>query len=280
MGRHSLEHERDVDTDGGRTGTAALAPGRAPLGSVEWASAVGNRAVQRLARRKAARRTLARQTPDEILERYQVEEDGTAVWSPKLGGLIPIPFTDSRELTVTEGRLLDRLTFDRGLVGLSTFRDIATSAFEVSTRQFPDPATVPSYVPTGQERNWRNNDGHRDAFRHCFWNARLVKEFNYDWTRQFTTAHEALPGNTASREAMDLYNNEVGRNIARDNPDADVDELARLVRRAVDEGRLIVVNRAGNLAWSSSVALWDHGIAPTTTRAGAIAVPAGDASVS
>ena len=32
-------------------------------------------------------------------------------------------------------------------------------------------------------------------------------------------AHEALPGNTASREAMDLYNNEVGRNIARDNPE-------------------------------------------------------------
>jgi hypothetical protein len=278
MGRTSAERESSVDA-GGERSAAALPPGRAPAWTVEWASAVGNRAVQRLARRHAARRTLARLTPAEILEQYQVNEDQTAVWSPKLGGVIPIPFADSRELTVTEGRLLDSLTFGRGLVGLSRFRDIATSAFDVSTRQFPDPPSVPSYVPAGQERNWRNNDGHRDAFRHCFWNARLVKEFNYDWTRQFTTAHEALPGNTASREAMDLYNNEVGRNIARDNPDASVDELARLVRQAVDEGRLIVVNQSGNLAWSNTVPLWEHGIAPETTRAGAIAVPAGDASV-
>jgi len=48
---------------------------------------------------------------------------------------------------------------------------------------------------------------------------------------------------------------------------------------AVDGGRLIVVDRAGNLAFSNTVAVWDHGLAPAGTRAGAIAVPPGDASV-
>ena len=257
-------------------GAVAAPPALARLpGSLAWASAVGNRAVQRYARR----RQIARLTPQEILEQYQVNEDTTAVWSPKLGGLIPIPFADSRELTTTEGKLLDSLTFSRGLLGLSDFRSIAQDAFAVSTAQFPDPATVPSYVPADRVAEWKGNDGHRDAFRHCYWNARLTKEFGIGWTQQFTTAHEALPGNTASREAMDLFNNEVGRAIARDNPDADVDDLARLVRAAVDGGRLIVVDRAGNLAFSNTVAVWDHGLAPAGTRAGAIAVPAGDASV-
>ena len=214
-----------------------------------------------------------------MLEDYQVKEDKTEEWSPKLGGLIPIPFASSKMLTVTEGKLLDELTFSRGLVGLSDFKDIAESAFAVSTKEFPDPGTIPSYVPKDREREWKNNDGHRDAFRHCFWNARLTKEFGFKWTQQFTTAHEALPGNTESREAMDLFNNEVGRKIATDNPKATVDELAALVKKAVADGKLIVVDRAGNLAWSNSVALWDHGMAGTGTRAGVIAVPAGDASV-
>jgi hypothetical protein len=257
---------------------SALGPGVA-AGSLAWASAVGNRGVQRLARRAAARRALARLTPDEILEQYQVEEDKTAVWRPKFFGEVPIPFADSRELTVTEGKLLDSLTWGRGLDGLRIFKNIAEAAFKVSTAQFPDPPSIPSYVPAGREVEWKNNDGHRDAYRHTYWNARLVKEFNYKWTQQFTTAHEALPGNTASREAMDLYNNEVGRNIARDNPKASVDELEKLVRKAVDDGKCIVIDQAGKLQWSNAVPLWEHGLAPSGTRKGAIAVPAGDASV-
>ena len=260
--------------------SAPAVPARTPEPrSRAWAAAAGNRAVQRLARRAAAQRTLARLTPDEILEQYQVAEDTTAVWSPKVYGSIPIPWAESRELTVTEGRLLDELSWGRGLAGLSSFRDIAREAFAVSEREFPDPATIPSYVPADRQREWLGNDGHRDAMRHCYWNARLTRAFNENWTRQFTTAHEALPGNTASREAMDLYNNEVGRAIAHDNPRANPTELARLVRRAVDEGRLIVVDRSGRLAFSNAVTLWDHGLAPTGTRPGAIAVPAGDASV-
>ena len=39
----------------------------------------------------------------------------------------------------------------------------------------------------------------------------------------------SLPGNSADREAMDLYNNEVGRQIALAHPDASRQELADLV---------------------------------------------------
>lgn len=250
----------------------------ASVGSAEWASAVGNNAVQRLARRRATGRTLARLTPDEILDQYQVEADKVEEWSPKAWGAVPIPGAPSRKLTVTEGKLLDELTWGRGLVGLSTFKDIAESAFSRSEKEFPAPSPVPSWVPTEKEGEWIGQDGHRDAFRHCFWNARLTKEFGLNWTKQFTTAHEALPGNMASREAMDLYNNEVGRKIAKDNPKASVDELAKLVKQAVADGKLVVVDRAGKLAWSNSVSVWDHGLAPSGSRAGKIAVPAGDAS--
>lgn len=244
------------ETDAGATTVASPPASATPLGSLAWASAVGNRAVQRYARR----RVLARLTPQEILEQYQVHEDTVEEWSPKAWGVIPIPGAGSRMLTSTEGALLDSLTVSRGLVGLSAFRDIAEDASGRARREYPHSTAPPSYVPADRKEEWRNNDGHRDAFRHCFWNSRLTKEF-------------------AARESMDLFNNERGRQIARDNPDATVDELATLVKAAVTDGRLVVVDQAGNLAWSNAVALWEHGLAPEAARAGVLAVPAGDASV-
>jgi hypothetical protein len=165
-------------------------------------------------------------------------------------------------------------------MGLSRFKDLADEASLTARSQFPAPAATPAYVPKERAVEWANNDGHRDAFRHCFWNALLTKEYGEAWTRQFTTAHEALPENSATREAMDLYNNEVGRRIATSNPAADHAELARLVRAAVDNGELIVVTQAGQLAWSNAVPLWEHGLSPEASRAGVIAVPAGDAAIS
>ena len=275
MSRVSADHAQE--TEPGAAGTTVASPpaSATPLGSLAWASAVGNRAVQRYARR----RVLARVTPQEILEQYQVHEDTVEEWSPKAWGVIPIPGAGSRMLTSTEGALLDSLTVSRGLVGLSAFKDIAEDASGRARREYPHTTALPSYVPAERDDEWRNNDGHRDAFRHCFWNARLTKEFGIGWTRQFTTAHEALPDNSAARESMDLWNNERGREIARDNPDASVDELATLVKAAVTDGRLVVVDQAGNLAWSNAVALWEHGLAPEASRAGVLAVPAGDASV-
>ena len=217
---------------------------------------------------------VSRLSLNEVLREYQVQSDKMTNWRPSGLGIIPIPFTDEYPMTETEARLLDRLSVNRGLVGLQTFKDIRDQAFDISEKQFSTPTNVPAERP----RAWINNDGHRDAFRHAYWNALLTKEFGAEWTTQFTTAHEALPGNTAVREAMDLYNNEVGRQIALNSPSTTKKELAALVSEAVTNGEVVVVDQSGNLAWSEQVPLWKHGRANETPGAGGMPVPDGDAS--
>ena len=61
----------------------------------------------------------------------------------------------------------------------------------------------------------------------------MTQRFGEQWTRDFTTAHERLPNNPATAEAMDLYNNQIGRQIAVNNPDASPEQLADLVEQLV-----------------------------------------------
>ncbi len=75
-----------------------------------------------------------------------------------------------------------------------------------------------------------------------------------EWTARFTTTHEGLPGNGAVREAMDPYDNEVGRRVALANPGASPDELADKVARG------------------------QHGMADPTPADGVMKTPAGDTS--
>ena len=256
----------DLEAAGAVIARAAgrLQPGLEP-GTLAWASAVGNRAVQQL-----ARRSLMRMTPSEIRENYQVEEDKVVEdWVPWVGP-IPLLFLDGHTITRTEADLLDDL--DLGM--LYWFKSIAEDAFNSAVTWIPDPPSgVPAYVPSGREHEWKNNDGHRDAFRHCYWNVRLADTFGQKWTKTYCTAHEALPNNSASREAMDLYNNEVGRQIQKDHPNLPALGHQTLVKRALDAGKLVVVDRAGNLQWSTDVGTWDHGLADATTLPGKIKAP-------
>ncbi|MEE4022961.1 hypothetical protein V1Y59_07730 [Gordonia sp. PKS22-38] len=103
------------------------------------------------------------------------------------------------------------------------------------------------------------SDGHGDAFRHAYWNALLTKEFGAEWTEQYTTAHEGLGGNPANREAMDLYNNELGRSVAEANPDASAEELADLIAAEVSDGRTIVIGGDGAIDWSKNVKVGETG---------------------
>jgi murein DD-endopeptidase MepM/ murein hydrolase activator NlpD len=199
-----------------------------------------------------------------ILKSYQVKEDTKVKWSP-------YPGAESSEITDTERKMLDRLwPWEK-----FSFKEIKDKAYSQSASIFSFQGSVPSYVPENEKErlNWIFNDGHRDAFRHAYWNILLTKKFGEDWTRRFTTAHEALPGNGASREAMDLYNNEVGRKIASNNPNADETRLTVLLKKAIDDGELIVINQRNEIDWSNNVALWQHGIADKTTLDGAQPVP-------
>ena len=209
---------------------------------------------------------------------YQVEDDKMVKWSPKGLGFIPIPFTGEFNVTQTEAKMLDGLSVSRGLVGLNTFNNIKDKAFEVSERLYPAPANIPGHVPADRQREWVNNDGQRDAFRHAYWNALMTKEFGAEWTQQFATAHEGLPGNPADREAMDLYNNEVGRQIALANPNASDEELATLVQQAVTDGKMVVLDPKGELQWSDRVPLWQHGLTDNTPGVGGQPRPNGDAN--
>ena len=211
---------------------------------------------------------------DTIRSQFQVAEDEVIRYQPRAFGAVDVPFTEGYavRITKTEGALLDRLTRDRGLLGLSGFRDLQTEAFSQAETQFPD-NPVPSGIPADSAKTWQGNDGHRDAFRHTYWSARLTQAYGADWARAFTTAHEGLPGNTANREAMDLYNNGIGIQIGAAHPNATPKELAELVEQAVTQGKTVVIDSGGQLEWSDRVPVGQHGMAPEETIAPHKATP-------
>jgi hypothetical protein len=170
---------------------------------------------------------------EQILEWYQVRDDpgGVLQWEPSWPWNI---WTDPKQVTATEAEMLNRLdVFD-----LKAFGDMYEEAYQVADQRF---------LPEDQD------DNHNDAFRHAYWSAMMTRHFGEPWARDYTNAHEGLPGNPQIREAMDLYNNEVGRRIAVENSNASHEELANLIAKAVRDGQMVVVGPDGNLAWSNTV---------------------------
>lgn len=157
-------------------------------------------------------------------------------------------------------------------MGLRKFHDIYVNARVECNARFPD-NPVPDTVPIARAKEWQSKDGHRDAFRHTYWNARLAQEFGRDWAHAFTTAHEGLPNNPAHREAMDLYNNALGIGIGAANPKATPEELSRLVLEAVAQGKTVVIDSGGQLQWSDRVPVGRHGLTPPDVIAPHMARP-------
>jgi hypothetical protein len=177
-------------------------------------------------------------------------------------------------VTATEAQMLDRMS----VWDVKALHDIEGTSSGTATSQFPPLQDKRADFAPGSEgdkrfRNWALNDGHNDAFRHAYANALMTQRFGADFTERFTRAHEGVPGNKADREAMDLYNNEVGRRIAVENPNVSEEQLAGLVRQAIDRGELLVIDRAGNLAWSDQVRYGEHGIANDGTAPGPLPRP-------
>jgi hypothetical protein len=90
-----------------------------------------------------------------------------------------------------------------------------------------------------------------DAVRHAYWNALNSRIVGREMAAEIGTAHEMTTGNYAADEAMDLWNNQVGRAIAAENPGASRGELLQLVTEAVENGRMVVVTSKDTLAWSN-----------------------------
>lgn len=174
-----------------------------------------------------------RESLEEVLRRNQVSEDpdGMVEWEP---GWPLNMFTDPKEMTATEAAMLDGLKPWE----LRDFQQISDAARAEANSRFPP--------PEGYEV-----DNHNDAYRHAYWNALMTQRFGEDWAEKFTTAHERIPDNYASSEAMDLHNNQVGRAIAAANPDATAEQLGDMVEQAVRNGDTVVIRPDGaGLEWS------------------------------
>lgn len=193
-------------------------------------------------------------TPDdprlaEILRRYQTEASagGARLWPS--GVLLQAiraisPGAEPAFMTTEEIALLASMgARPNGLADLVDFFSIRSQASDVAEQQDPNRSTGPHTL----------SDGHGDSFRHAYWNALMTQRFGADWTRRFATAHEKLGGNPPHREAMDLYNNEIGRQVALEHPEANPDELAAIIDRAVRGGHTLVIGSDEEINWSDHV---------------------------
>lgn len=54
----------------------------------------------------------------------------------------------------------------------------------------------------------------RDAFRHAYWSFTVTREFGPAEAKAFGDAHEVSVPNKPEERLMDLYNNQVGRELA------------------------------------------------------------------
>ena len=211
---------------------------------------------------------------DRIRSDYQVVDDTIVEYTPNFGPFpVDIPFVGSTRMTQREAELLDQLGSRRGLLGLREFQGIASNdpdnlgqAYTTADQYFPQVDPAGNDVPGGE-------DGHNDAFRHAYLNALLTDRFGGDFAEAFATAHEGVPGNSADREAMDLYNNELGRRIASENPGASDDELADLVYQAVINGEAVVIDANRALAFSDQVEVGETGLAQPGAIDGVITPP-------
>lgn len=200
---------------------------------------------------------------DHLLAKYQVSVDpdgmttypsGAVGWIADQLGIEPL------EMTASEARHLE----DRGYAGAADAYGIYKTAIHDAENVFNGKGVT---------------DGHSDAFRHAYWNAMLSDRFGEQWAASYTTAYERVPegpDSHATAEAMDLHNNEVGRRIFAQNPDADSSELKQLVKQAVENGEMVVVNAEGRLVRSDEVDLGETGRATDPAGKGGVDPPADD----
>ncbi|MFF2045279.1 DUF6973 domain-containing protein [Kitasatospora sp. NPDC058170] len=183
-----------------------------------------------------------RRDPATILAAYQVMDDphGTVKYPDPVTAFLTR--TDRTTISMSEALMLNGLTIPAKF----RFMKLTNHAYDVSDSKF-------STVKTDDDKKG-DNDSHRDAFRHAYWNALMTSHFGEDWASRYASAHEQMPGNPGDRESMDLYNNEVGRRIAVANPNASDEELERLVEEAVLRGDMVVIKKDGGaLAYTDQV---------------------------
>ncbi|MEV0945035.1 hypothetical protein [Rhodococcus sp. NPDC049939] len=179
---------------------------------------------------------------NEVLFEYQTAPSGAgaSLWpSGEVLNAIRLvsPSYQPTLMTPEEVKMMMLLFHEHGPVGLVDLNRMKGAAESAAQEQFPESTA----------------DGHGDAFRHTYWNALMTREFGSDWTADFATAHEGTGANPPHREAMDLYNNELGRRLALEHPDATPEEMQQIVLDAITGGEAIVMDGFGHIGWSDQV---------------------------
>lgn len=107
--------------------------------------------------------------------------------------------------------------------GCLSVKDHATKALEEARRRYA-------------EDSLHNGDG--DAFRHCYWCARMTRDLGEEKAKGFGDRHEQVR-QPHKELRMDLNNNEIGRSVGQSvqSYEAAAEECARLV----NAGRLLIV---------------------------------------
>ncbi|UGT59789.1 DUF6973 domain-containing protein [Nocardia asteroides] len=157
---------------------------------------------------------------------------------------------DFQPILMTPGEI-DLLTARMGTSGplavrdISDFFDIKAQAETAANATYPDSTAL--------------SDGHGDAFRHMYWNALMTQRYGEDWNDRYGTAHEQLGASPPTREAMDLHNNSIGREVALAKPDASPAELQNLISDRIRAGDAIVLDQQGQIEWSNRVGVGENG---------------------
>ncbi len=117
--------------------------------------------------------------------------------------------------------------------------------------------TITNEISKSTELDGDPDGGQVDAFRHSYWMACLSKKMRAKKALRLGRAHEkgnylafkkseyeesSIPDSMAS--IMDLFNNQLGIEIAQKNKDADLDSLQTLLIQAIRNGdaRMILKN--------------------------------------
>ena len=95
------------------------------------------------------------------------------------------------------------------------------------------------------------HNGPGDAFRHALFNALNTQTVGDQFTKELGDAHEEdRPNQPANEKQMDLNNNEVGRDVAKNNPDASILELGTMLLDKLESGEMLVLDSNGNVTKS------------------------------
>lgn len=92
-----------------------------------------------------------------------------------------------------------------------------------------------------------SHNGPADALRHSLFNALNTQTAGEDIAKKLGDAYEEdQPNQPEQEKIMDLYNNKVGRELAKEFPDASSKELSTKLIEKIQRGELRVLDKEGN----------------------------------